>query len=359
MIKINRLAMKRLFTVCICLFTFGLLDAQPQITFSTKKHDFGSIKEADGKVSYMFTFTNTGNAPLAIQNVEASCGCTSPEWTKEPVKPGKSGMVKATFDPKNRPGHFVKQLTITSNASNSREALEISGSVVARVLTVEEQYPFSVDKLRFKSGTLEMYKVLATAVRTENFEVYNSGDTPAIVQFENVPAHFTLSAEPVSIPAKSKGVVRCVYNAAKKNDFGVVEDDVTLKVRNSRVVLKVRANIEEDFSKLTPDELENAPVVKTDKTAHSFGKLKTGETTKAAFTLTNNGKSPLLIRKLTGDSKYVKPSITSTSIKPGQSASLTVELTADSAGEKMYGVTVVTNAPKRSNFKVYLTGTVE
>jgi hypothetical protein len=333
--------------------------AQAKIQFSEVKHEFGNIKEANGSVSHVFTFKNTGSAPLVIQNVETSCGCTSPEYTREPVLPGKSGIVKATFDPSGRPNYFDKNLTVISNAETNRVVLNIKGNVEAKVLTVEEQYPFAVDKVRMKSNVLELYKVSSISIRTENLEVINTGTTPAILIFENVPAHITVKADPVSIPSGAKGMIQCTYNAAKRKDFGRVSDDITIKVKSSKSVLSVRANIEEDFSALTPDELEKAPAVKTENTNYHFNKVKQGSKVTGTFEIKNEGKSDLIIRKITNDCVCVRSSISATTIKPGKSATLTLELTANDLGEKFYGTEIVTNAPKQRQFTLYLIGTVE
>ncbi|MDR2287089.1 MAG: DUF1573 domain-containing protein [Prevotellaceae bacterium] len=353
--------MKKLVLLSVFSLVFvSALFAQAKIQFSDTKHDFGNVKEANGPVSHVFTFKNTGNAPLVIKNVETSCGCTSPEYTKEPVQPGKSGTVKATFDPSGRPNYFDKNLTVTSNAENSSVVLNIKGDVQAKVLTIEEQYPFAIDKVRFKSRIFELYKVLSTGTRTENLEVINTGTTPAILVFENVPAYITIKADPVSIPAGSKGTISCTYNATKKIDYGSVTDDITVKIKGVKGTLTVRANIIEDFSGLTSAELEKAPVVTREKTNHQFDKIKKGEKVSATFEIKNEGKTDLIIRKVTSDSKYVKSTIAENTVKPGKSTTLTLELTADDEpGEKFYATTVISNAPKQWSLTFYLIGTIE
>jgi hypothetical protein len=333
--------------------------AQAKIQFSNTKHDFGNVKEANGPVSHVFTFKNTGNAPLVIQNVETTCGCTSPEYTKEPVQPGKSGIVKATFDPSGRPNYFDKNLTVISNAETNRVVLNIKGNVEAKVLTVEEQYPYAIDKVRFKNNIFELYKVLSTGIRTENMEVINTGPTPAILVFENVPEHINIKADPVSIPAGAKGTISCTYNAAKKKDYGYVTDDITVKIKSIKGTLTVRANIDEDFSALTPAELEKAPVAAAEKTNHQFDKIKKGSKVNATFEIKNDGKTDLIIRKITSDCNCVQSSIDSNTVKPGKSATLKLELTANDLGEKFYGTTVITNAPKQKSLTFYLIGTIE
>lgn len=98
------------------LLATGMASAQKKAVIAADEtsHDFGQIKEADGKVSATFVVKNTGDAPLAITRVIASCGCTTPEWTKEPIAPGASGNIKITYDPKGRPGRSQKQFQFTA-----------------------------------------------------------------------------------------------------------------------------------------------------------------------------------------------------------------------------------------------------
>jgi hypothetical protein len=105
-------------------------ESKSTIEFDKYKHDFGTIKESDGKVSIVFTFTNLSDAPLVITKVEASCGCTKPEWTQEPVMPGEKGYIKAIYDPANRIYFFNKSLTVHSNGNPSKVVLSIQGTTV-------------------------------------------------------------------------------------------------------------------------------------------------------------------------------------------------------------------------------------
>lgn len=129
--------MKRIIT----LFTLILMSAVAfnimaagkgaEMTFNEKTHDFGTIKEANGPVTHTFEFTNTGGEPLVIINVNASCGCTRPEYPKEPIMPGKKGKVKVTFNPAGRPGEFSKEVKIRTNG-NKRPILRITGTVIPK-----------------------------------------------------------------------------------------------------------------------------------------------------------------------------------------------------------------------------------
>jgi hypothetical protein len=103
---------------------------QDSIIFKTTIYDYGTIAQgADGNCE--FTFTNKGKSPLVLSNVQASCGCTTPEWPKEPISPGKTGVIKVTYNTNNT-GPFRKSITVNSSAANSSVVLIITGSVTPK-----------------------------------------------------------------------------------------------------------------------------------------------------------------------------------------------------------------------------------
>ena len=104
----------------------------PVFKFTEETHNFGNLKEG-AEASYDFMFTNTGKEPLIIQDCKASCGCTTPVWTKAPVLPGQSGKINVKYDTKGRPGSFNKSIFIASNAKSKEKRYEIviTGNVLA------------------------------------------------------------------------------------------------------------------------------------------------------------------------------------------------------------------------------------
>lgn len=91
-------------------------------------YDFGIVKEGE-KVEHEFTFTNTGSSPLIVSNVQASCGCTTPEYSKNPIAPGEQGSVKVVFNSAGQLGKQHKVITVTSNASTRNTVLHLRGEV--------------------------------------------------------------------------------------------------------------------------------------------------------------------------------------------------------------------------------------
>ena len=110
----------------------GNPSSMAKFKWEAKTHDFKKIEQGT-PVTHEFTFTNAGSTPLVISNVRGSCGCTVTKYTKEPIAPGKSGMVKATFNAA-AVGAFNKSIRVTANVEGANETLFIKGEVVKKSL---------------------------------------------------------------------------------------------------------------------------------------------------------------------------------------------------------------------------------
>ncbi len=120
--------------VCFVLFAKAQNNSPnaPIMKYTEETHDFGNIPEGP-EAQVDFVFTNVGKEPLIIQQCSASCGCTTPDWTKEPILPGQRGVIKVKYNTKDRVGTFNKSIYIRSNAKSDKERYEIyiKGNVIA------------------------------------------------------------------------------------------------------------------------------------------------------------------------------------------------------------------------------------
>jgi len=123
--------MKRI-VLSTLLFVCGIIavSAQAEIKFDKLTHNFGKFSESSPVVTCTFTFTNTGDKPLVINQAVASCGCTVPEYTKDPIQPGQKGTIKVTYNGTGKfPGHFKKSITIRTNGKVEMTRLYIEGEM--------------------------------------------------------------------------------------------------------------------------------------------------------------------------------------------------------------------------------------
>ena len=113
-----------------CVSFASAQDNQAQIKFDKVSHDFGTFSESNPVQECVFTFTNVGQAPLIINQAVASCGCTVPSYTKEPIAPGKTGAIKVTYNGKGKfPGHFKKSITVRTHGKPEMSRLYVEGTM--------------------------------------------------------------------------------------------------------------------------------------------------------------------------------------------------------------------------------------
>ncbi len=122
--------MNQILTLSFILFSFfNSFSQKSEIVFETPEYNFGDIQENMGKVSHKFNFTNNGKESIRILTVKPSCGCTTPNWSKDEIKPGKKGFIIAEYNPKGRPGVFRKSLSVITS-DNRRSLIFIKGKVL-------------------------------------------------------------------------------------------------------------------------------------------------------------------------------------------------------------------------------------
>lgn len=360
--------MKRFLQLAIILFLSVAVNntvvaqGKAKIVFDQMEHDFGSFKEDDGLQTTTFTYKNEGTVPLILNNVRPSCGCTTPKWTREPVAPGGSGEIQVTYNPRNRPGAFDKTVMVQSNAENPTVVLKITGKVEPREKTLAEKYPRELGNLRVRTNHISFGRLTQNEVKTEELELVNDTEKPIAVGFRTVPKHLKVKVEPETVPAKGKGKLIVTYDAAAANTYGFASHRIYLTIDGSndyKNSVGVSATIEEDFSKLTPEQLANAPVAKFSEKTYDFGDIKQGEKKEYTFTLTNAGKSDLIIRNVRSSCGCTAVAPATKVIAAGQSAP--IKVTFDSRGKRgrqSKTITVITNDPKNPTAMLRITSNV-
>jgi hypothetical protein len=357
--------MKRLFLFFQVMAISAAVAAQPMMKMSEQEHNFGTFKEEAGPQKYDFIVSNTGNAPLVIQNIVASCGCTTPEWTKQPIAVGEKGKITAIYDPRDRPGKFSKTLTVYTNSKPEVQVLVIKGEVVARERTIEEQFTFQVGPVRFESINLAFTNIKKTEKKIRIMPLINTSNEPVKVEFDNLPPHLTMKTTPETLKPGQKGIVEGTYDATKNNTWGNVNDLVRIKINGviqENVWYYVSANLVEDFSSMTKEDLEKAPVFNIASTNVDLGKMAGGTTGEVEFKFANAGKSDLFIRnvKATCGCTAVQQGLAGVPIKPGESSSIKAVFSSGSyKGKVTKTIYVYTNDPKKSEVVLMLTADVD
>jgi hypothetical protein len=359
--------MRRILTLVPALFLAVAAMAQPAISFETTNHDFGTIKEDDGKAVFTYKFKNTGTEPLKLTAVQPACGCTAAEWTKEDIAPGKSGYIKAEFDPSHRPGRFDKSITVHTNATPSLTLLTFGGYVLPHVKTMEDSFPQISGDIRFESNYLNFGMLPNNQKDTFTYlSLVNTGVKPITIKelhTENDNVKYVwITGLPVTVKPNERKKIQVHYNASLVNDYGMLFDRVSIRTDDEKAqnkAIDVIADVKQYVPHLSDEELAKAPKAVFATNTYDFGNVTQGEMVKTDFKFTNKGKSDLLIYKVKTSCGCTASEPEKKMLKPGESS--VIHVTFNSAGKhgaEEKNITVYTNDPTGSEITLTIKANV-
>lgn len=353
-----------IFTLLVVLTCVKHVISQPQIKFDTRLHDYGTIREENGPQKAVFIFTNTGNEPLIISSVRASCGCTASNYTKEEIAPGAKGEVEAIYNPAGRPGVFNKSVTVTSNDTKEPTiVLTIKGDVTSKPKSKADNYPSKIGNLKFKTNHLAFQELTNKQVKTDTLGFYNEGKEEITIKgVKDLPAFLTVEIKPQTLKPDEEGVILITYYAEKRNELGYVFDKFNFETTDIDLpdkLIYVSANISYDFSGMTEKQKAKAPKIAFDSEIYNYGKVKTGTVIEYEFVFRNLGKDPLKILKSKPSCACTVSEIQFAELKNGQSSTMKVTFdTKGKTGQQHHNVTLFTNDPAKPIVVLYLQGEV-
>lgn len=349
--------------VVLFLLVPGLVVGQltDPVFFKSKTYDFGEVVESAGAVDYEFTFTNLANRPMRILNVQASCGCTTPGWTKETVAASGSGFIKVSFDPKGKPGYFNKTLTVTTDTDKNPIILTIKGNVVDKKSGGDE-LKVVMGNLRVKSNSFALGKVFVNKPAiTQEYKIQNAGTESITIKRANTPAHIKVTT-PVTLQAGETGMLNLNYDPKTLNRYGFIADRIELITTDvdSIKAISVYAMAEEFFPTLTAAELTKAPVLLASNYTLDFGRLQAGTKGELTATIQNKGKQQLLIREVQPNCTCVITTLDKASLQPGETTSIKILLdTKGRAGTQNKSITIYSTDPRNPVQRITISGFIE
>jgi hypothetical protein len=323
------------FLILGCIISAQAQDASPTPVFSPAEtsYDFGTIGETDGYAEHIFSFKNTGDAPLVINRVQASCGCTKPEWTQPPVEPGKEGVIIITFNPKGRLGNFHKTATVYTNEDNGfkRHKLTITGVVVEKPSDPHVSFNDTIGGIGVTKKDLVYKNILPSATNKDILYIKNYHPETVYFTWENIPEYIFVKS-PDSLKADWPGEVSVSIDGTKTAEKrGRIKDSFKwiVKNREGKVLgsenITVTGNYVDDFSKLSPLKNVNSPRLEIKNPQLLFDNVKGnflgfGGTAVREFLLSNTGKSDLTLHSVGSDDHRIHlPELTGKIIKAGES----------------------------------------
>ena len=328
------------------IMAFALNTNAQIMEFESVVHDFGTLSVSELPATATFVFTNKGDKPLVIQNVSAGCSCTSPGYTKEPVKQGEKGEVLASYNA--GAGPFSKTLTVSTNGGNP-VVLTIKGDVLREPENLSVTYPDSIGSLRIRGKRdLNFSQIDNSQVSmSQIFEIANASAKDITVAIEGVPEYITATVTPTgTLTPNEKGQIILVVDGKKAKNFGFNDDAIVIKVGNVKETIHVSSLIAEKI-----EAEDNSPKIEIENNAFYLGEIKTTKAT-GELEIKNVGNSDLVIKSFSTDNTAFASDLKKEiRIKPGKSGTVKYSANNLQKGVNDAQIFLSTNDPKQPLLK--------
>ncbi|MBQ5835240.1 MAG: DUF1573 domain-containing protein [Bacteroidaceae bacterium] len=335
-----------LLTAALCLSSAAI--AQPQAYFDMTTHDMGTLT---WKIPALATFhiTNRGSENLLIREVHPDCGCTAVAWTHDPIRPGEKGTISATYDAAML-GHFSKHIAVYTNASERPVFLQLNGAVVLERKEYSGDFPVRIGEIYLDTDVIEFDDITRGEAPVRTISVFNGGKSSYTPQLMHLPKYITATSDPETIRPGRVGTISLTLNSQMLREMGLTQADIYLsRFPGDRVQKDNEINIS---ATLLPEPdasqpLEYAPIAHLSSDTIHLGKMGNRKKLSGTLTLTNTGRSPLVIRTLQVYNPGISVSIGSRRIAPGESEKLKITINANSNYFKgRRRILLITNDPR-------------
>ena len=329
-------------------------------------HNFGDILLESGPMTCTFTLKNVGSQPVVIYNAVTTCGCTKATWTKEPIMPGKTGTISATYSNDEGPYPFDKSITVYLSDPKKPIILKMRGISMEKKVPLDQIYTVKYGSLGMRESSIKCGNMEQGGMKSNSVTVANLSSAPISVGFENVSDFLDIKITPNPIPAGKTAEMSFCVTADRslwgKNYYYAtpVINGRTYKNQEGSSRIAVWANTKENFDGMTEDQKSNEARPQFNESTHTFGKVKAGQKIKAEFTFKNVGKTPFKVYKVDADAARWSHSPIPDAA-PGETVSFTVDLdtTGMPEGETLVIVSLTTNSPLRPLVNLFVTGWLE
>lgn len=345
----------------LALFVFGNAQDQSDLEFNELTHEFGTVDKGD-PTEFTFTFKNTTEAPVTLSRVKASCGCTTPDWTRDAIAPGASGEIKVKYN-SNRIGPFTKSITVTYDDTKKPVVLYIKGEVKGTVEPPKPRINYSqtkgglaFDKVNAYAGTVDSDKSQSMTFNVKNISPIKIDFTDKIESSEK----FDISISQTELTPGQTAIVTVKVNGEKFEKGGTFNETISL-FTNEEIDGQKDFVISGRINKLmTAEEKAALPHIKFANTRYEAGKVLEGEVVKAVFKFTNTGKQDLMIESVKASCGCTVPELKSKVIKAGETSEIVANFNSKGRpGNQSKSITVKTNDPDQPSIVLRLSAEVE
>ncbi|MDD2241672.1 MAG: DUF1573 domain-containing protein [Bacteroidales bacterium] len=331
------------------------------LKFNEVVHNFGKISIDSGAQKCQFIFTNVSSSPVAISNILSSCGCTTPSWSKAPIKPGDKGVIKVTFLNDQGPYPFDKTLTVYTTSSDKPIILRITGIVYEKGRPLGELFPAKFGPLGMKVHAQDAGQIEQGLYKTQSENIVNLGKSPVSVKFAHPSKGLTISVSPAVLGPGDAGKITYQINTKAAIHWGTTRytADIICNGKVLRPKFLAECVIVTPYSSLTSEQVENGPEMFAESGTFNFGTAKVFKEIKAIFKAQNKSAKPLRIYKVETNGASIKVDCPAY-IPAGKKFTITAIATPlKKKNDEVFIITLITNSPERPLINLFLTGDVK
>lgn len=346
--------MRRLSLLFVAILALNSLPAQQPVDslalqFDEVEWNFGRIDEQEGEVSHTFRYRNISDRFVAIERVYSSCGCTTGEYSRRPLKPGGEQTFTVVFDPEGRSGKVEKSITIVYDQGRGRTTLNIKGRVRPRPRSVADEFPYDLGGgLRSDADYRAFGNVAQGTTRSMTFALLNNSAEPMTIGVEWLQCSGLLELNlPEELAPTERALVTMTYvpSRVEGGRYGLVRDSFRIVaggVATERVINTSCVGV--DYFEGVDDD---APRAKIEPVYHDFGTAPRGAIESVEVKVSNLGREPLVIRAIELREGTTIELEVGESIAPGATRVATMEYRVPELGYDVTygGVMIVVNDP--------------
>lgn len=311
--------------------TLSALPLSAEIEWLERNYNYGAIREADGPQKGRVRFVNAGSEAVYINNVRSSCGCTDVEYTKEMITPGDTATISFVYNPKGRPGSFVKTVKAYIGDSNELYVIKLSGTVIGSPTTLSYGYPHEVGPMRMESLKAIAGEMKEGASRHMFINAYNQSSDTITPSWDFRDKALQVELTPRSIPPGDVATFGFYLRTAEEDRMGPVEYKVkifsdNLHPEKGECEVTASAVIVPDTRKMSVEEVENGPRAYLVPEFVDLGDVDNKGSRQFRFEILNEGKRNLEVKRIYSTDKSVNIKKKASTVKPGKKGKVEGEL---------------------------------
>ena len=298
--KLRTIAQRNILIAIFSLFAvFAWGQGKINVVFDRTTHDFGTIEEDEGVQTIVFSFVNLSDAPIFIKDIQSSCGCTTPQYSRNDVSPNTIGKIKVGYNPVGRPGEIRKSITVkfANNKETRTVVLYLRGNTLNREDNDTDKFSYTDGNVALRTALIDMGSVLKGNTARKTIEIYNPTDKRIKVDFASVPNNIDIRIDgESSIEPHSSVYASIDYKTSDRDRAGIYSYKIPIKVnRKNASAIEIKATVNDDFTHITTQEFARKPQIWLIPPYLNMGTLKRSKKYSFKTKIENRGSSPLTI----------------------------------------------------------------